>query len=860
MEELKIFLDKNQAKDFSCKRISGVESTLNKCSSNPERSVAYMTEGTCSKLRILYYNQNVQKFSYVSVLNALGFIMKRISVIPLLIPLDYSHNFMNLLYLLATFLFSIKPKSTIESSIKVYIPIFSFLMFFQLMGDYLVRYFISRMEDESGTQNGIEAFSWKILKLVAESDPSTRGSVYRSFAMAAFVFGVSFTLLCAKYSYYYLFKLVETEKTKKFYQFKKLKTKKKSEKNDKKIEGKKIKDDDKKSEEKESNELLEIDYLRWKKTPFKFFHSIHKLCMISIVSVFETGLVLYAMSNQKASFIVLMMFVVFTSNIVQKLRGKSERNLIKTINFIVYLMIIFLFCRSLIWQFLSVDYLFNIIKKLKLPLITQTGVTQGSYFVLFLSLCTRDALAMDGLFNTKERINEESNLKDKLASICYLYDRNDLKLYNRTTIMMLNDNLQNQVKQFLDKKKSAKYYKINTDYYKTDVRNDLKNIRMNLLKKYFGKMQILKIKFFEWFYEALETSSNSYRTQDPLYLLGIVIQKNSSLMKKNQQFNLEDYLCGDFKKAEHIINTITNFYIGLNNQEKKNMDYYKEQINHFKDETEDIIHSKMLFKKQNISRVSSFILARRMRKKRKLKIEKKEKSKLQSAANILFDYITDEDQAIELKEENQDEENETINFKLKDNTKVIFHNIKQNFIKETKGNTEFSLKTILKKLTSFIDTNAYQIISIYIIFEQMVTGGVLNFVISGIIFFFVFIDTTGIGVLPWDILNIIFFIQMCCKFMLKGNAFIKFQDNSSTFGMYFSRFGDFCNFLFGGFDYIGDAFCQLLIIWIKILLKRQGYEIKGKYMLDNPSTAAARVNYFSFILNFFENLKKFSLF
>lgn len=37
-----------------------------------------------------------------------------------------------------------------------------------------------------------------------------------------------------------------------------------------------------------------------------------------------------------------------------------------------------------------------------------------------------------------------------------------------------------------------------------------------------------------------------------------------------------------------------------------------------------------------------------------------------------------------------------------------------------------------------------------------------------------------------------------------------------------------------------DAICQVLIIWLMILLKRQGHAIKNKYLLDNPSHGAVR--------------------
>jgi len=63
-------------------------------------------------------------------------------------------------------------------------------------------------------------------------------------------------------------------------------------------------------------------------------------------------------------------------------------------------------------------------------------------------------------------------------------------------------------------------------------------------------------------YEYFNKQSNNYRSQDPLFILGIVIQKNQSLVK-NQRLNLEEYLCGDYEKAEHIADTVLKFYEGL---------------------------------------------------------------------------------------------------------------------------------------------------------------------------------------------------------------------------------------------------------------------------------------------------------
>lgn len=60
--------------------------------------------------RILYYHKNNYKLSYARFLNSMGYIMRRFAIFPLLIPLEFNQNFMNLIYLCVTFSFSIKAK------------------------------------------------------------------------------------------------------------------------------------------------------------------------------------------------------------------------------------------------------------------------------------------------------------------------------------------------------------------------------------------------------------------------------------------------------------------------------------------------------------------------------------------------------------------------------------------------------------------------------------------------------------------------------------------------------------------------------------------------------------------------------
>ena len=115
----------------------------------------------------------------------------------------------------------------------------------------------------------------------------------------------------------------------------------------------------------------------------------------------------------------------------------------------------------------------------------------------------------------------------------------------------------------MDKNKRLDSIKVDPDYFKVDVRTKLKQVRYDLMRQCFSGFKMYYISFVEAMYEFFQTNSNNHRIQDPLFLLGIVIQKNQNLVK-NQTFNLEEYLCKDFEKADHIANTVLEFYSGVN--------------------------------------------------------------------------------------------------------------------------------------------------------------------------------------------------------------------------------------------------------------------------------------------------------
>lgn len=128
-------------------------------------------------------------------------------------------------------------------------------------------------------------------------------------------------------------------------------------------------------------------------------------------------------------------------------------------------------------------------------------IEDGVSIVLFMSLLVRDILAIDDFLKTKVKFEEESSLKDKLGTMCFRYDVNDRKIYERAVFMKINDNLDRQIKNFLDKTKKIQDLDLDTNYFKTDVRKHIKRVKYELLSKNFSRIRVIYMRIVEWMYE-----------------------------------------------------------------------------------------------------------------------------------------------------------------------------------------------------------------------------------------------------------------------------------------------------------------------------------------------------------------------
>lgn len=229
------------------------------------------------------------------------------------------------------------------------------------------------------------------------------------------------------------------------------------------------------------------------------------------------------------------------------------------------------------------------------------------------------------------------------------------------------------------------------------------------------------------------------------------------------------------------------FYDGLKKDKKSNLNFYQQMISEFKEKFEDMIAHKLSMRKQN--KPKQFRLGGR----RNDELKNKDKDLLLDAADLLFREVKhgkqekkgdddsfynnqksydgdsfsqsessseSEQKITELtnQEKKYEETEDNIKFNLADGSVVYFHNIKKNYYKRTMGFTKLSLRTLLSFIIIYIDSNISFIVGMLIILNQIVVGGVMNILISGIIFFCIIVEDSGSSLPYWDILNAIFFL------------------------------------------------------------------------------------------------------
>lgn len=780
-------------------------------------SIIYMFESAGIRRRILFYHKNKQKYSLAVVYCGVSHLIRRLALIPLLLSINFNKNLINVLFIIVTIGFSLQPRESFEISVRKYLPMITVLIFFQ----YVIDFAVWNFGDHPVLR---EHFIGKMLLLVSTKS-SVGEAAIRSMFISCIGLGFASIVFAAKFVFGLLFRqIVSTENS--FFEYKA-----------------------------DANQL-HIDFKEWKISNLRIFGELLKFVVLNTQEVYLTGLIVFTVANPKASYLGLLMFIVFALNTFAKIkkvrseRGYQAKKATKIFRIVVVLLVYGVFLKQILIQLIAT---FSQLQRGKLAfLVHVSNLNNGSVPILLLSFLAIDVISMKDYSKDMKVYKVQANIKNKLSTLCLLYEKTDDKLFKRVNLMTTNDSLQENVKLYLDSDLNSNQKKT-TDYRRENVKDALEADRYQFFEPFFPRWKLMWMKGVEKFYNMLETRTNSYRHQDPLYLISYLVKKNRKIINL-ENIMIEDYFTTSFSFCEEILDEILLFYQHLNKGFKQPMAVYQRAIKKYEGEVFKKIKRKSIFYNQHqklLGRKSTFLEKSSKNEERKrsstgFKLEvnqrksvnvqnleppqDKKKENLVLCSNLLLKKIENKNKLLQEKDQYFKEDEGLVQFKLENGTKLVIHNISRTYLFQTFGYVRFKFYTMLKVILRWGTSNVDKIVIYIIIFFQVFFGGFNGFLIITVILFVVLIEEYGCHVIWWEIINILAFVQLTFKILFKNSP------NSS--------YTPWVNFFFGSTNYTCDAVLQILIMWVISILDKQGRGINDRYLYDNPSFAAARVNFF----------------
>jgi hypothetical protein len=811
----------NQEKRHEEHKEEGFEDLEEKEEKKEVHILIYMDQSTTTQLKILYKERNTHVFYLGRMLNSLSYVTGRLMILPLLYSLSEKTT-MNIVILFVTavyvFRFNVGP---FEDQMKVYMPIFTLVIFLETLLLYL-----------SKIVPGFHA----VFSLESESTTMMHSSFYRLWLIGIACIGYASIIWTAKFVFAHM-SVVRQKVADIFYTY--------------------SLDDCK----------IEVDFGRWKHYEMILSTWLSNEVFAQLNDIYITCNIIYCLVNSDKTILLIIMICMFGYNIFMRLKKSyttlvMEEQAVHKLRYVIKGVVITLF---------SMEFFIQIIvyfSKIKAFDFLKSWNVIGSHFMIIVSLLFYDLLRADNYIVEKRKIIKYSELKMKYSDICEAQETNEYKIYERVLLMIANDRLQTQIDRYL--KQGIINSTADLNYHKTDIKEDLRASRYSYLEKYLEDMKVMKLKFTEGFYSFLLNHCNQYIQQDMLYLLSKVCQIDQGIVESGD-FSLSDYLSGEYQVLDEIYTTIVSYYTNLLNKEENEFKLYKTKMNLFEKhvdvtmEEDYELFNGTLPERESIGSpdaiASAGLRASWGLKKPRKRIEstvsrntvksmeevttpdycllpkKHDKEKLSAAADILAKFL------LTKKSENSRttmySSRGSAKFKIEEeNCYLIFHNIKQDSMAKTQGYTRLKFFEILKILTCLFWSHLETIISMLIIFVLFMNGGIMSIFIIGIIFFRILVEERGGLLFWWEVVNITFFVQFVFKIYSSTNHNEKIE-NWSLFSI-----RAWIEILAG--NSMGnagqlDAFVQILIMWLIHFINKKIINLPEGKNLVTPGVSIARV-------------------
>lgn len=779
-------------------------------SPTPGVHLCHMNEESPVLIKIIFRELNLHKHSMGLILNSLSYIISRSMILPLLFSLNTS-GWLNILFLIITLVYSFRfTGAPFELRMKFFMPIFTVIIFLENVYGFGSRFLGSLFP------------SLKIdSQVVQDTGVGYTLTVYRMSLIGMACLGFSFVILGSKYVFTELSVI-------------------------------RHRSDDHWFTLDLERKTLVIDFPRWKHYSYIGFTNLKNMAYMYVNDIYMTLTIIFCLSNPKEVYLLIVMFGIFLFNLLMKFKKQfntlaMEENAMRIFSLLIKALVLMLF---------MMEFYFQTLETLKLVLkiflgdkVESSGLykfvlgmklekPQGSHYMIILSLIIYDFMRVTNFVWFKRKITKAKEIHIKFSDICESQDQNESKFYERVMIMIANERLQNQLDHYL--KKGFMNSKADLNYHKTDIKNKLKQYRMDFLRKFLTPLQVWLIELIEGIYIYFVKLSSIYIYQDILFLLTKVSQIDRGLIDSND-VNLVDFLSDDLRIFDNMFRDIMTFYSNLRGKEMSEHDLYKAKMNEFEQHVDRIDFKKDYEIYNQQEKVAPVIGLPKLKIEDRYQIEEgeadsapKDKEILKAGANHLYDYLTQPAENSKARLNLQTNGNRT-NFYLQDlDVTVAFDDIRLDFLHTTDGFMNFKLFTLLKIIRSVIYTNIENLICFYLISVLFFSGGLTSAILLTIIFFRILIEEKGGKLFWWEILNVIFFVQFALKIYMKVRPLGKWE-------LFTSIITFICGPVSENSSLEVEAIAQILIMWLIQSINKKIVNIPESKNCDNTGISVARV-------------------
>jgi hypothetical protein len=780
-------------------------------------SVYLISESLTKENMLLFLFKNKYKYYLAKTMEGAIYAFTRLALIPLVLPLTRSINFLTVGFYIAFLYQSFQPSRTFFSDVYQKNTIILIFLFSMCMHEFLHK---SYMEQSQGTYR--QFFEGDSLSQIKHLLKPIQGEKYYLCFYWLFVNSLGFAII--PIFVWLTSKALFRQKLKKrnlyhFYLY---------------------------DQQRKMNVI--IDYKKWRSSSLQLLNPMFKSLYINSVELHTTVIMICLMFFWKNFYLALFLYTLGISAYENFRSSQDEDTKANREFFLKWVMRIFIF---LYWAMI---FAFHV-----LELLARCGFSKDfildkeSYLsrydsgtVIILLMCFsgifEDLVLSTDYYDLYIKLKQETDLKIKYASVCMAYDSNEKKIYRRVVEMMRKRVVDAISTQILTSAQNPSMF-IDTQYMEKSVIDMIDTSADKVMEKHMSFVRRYWIWTMNVLYGYLLNKSNGYRNQDMLFLYNNVRLRNPQVLQK-QEINLEDYFDHDFKMFHYAFQEISVFYYGLADGQTKFLETYEQRVADFlaKDFKANLNAEVVDAKKKRglpaplqtplLPKKKSKAVMKRLESKRIVDANKKSPELLKAAGEDIADYL----------KTRYDKESKTQleNYKIEFNRcgslscvygkmKVILYNIRNDDIVGTMGYSAFKLTTILKYSWGTINSNTEYLVSTALIIIHILYGGFFNILLVGMIVFTIFIEESTGRTFWWRALYSCYFFVMLFK-------------QSYTISSYLQANPKFVVFFFGDMNPWSDILCILLVMYMIRFLKKNSVNNRAPIDFENPGLAVARLS------------------